>query len=331
MSRKPSRRQRGREVSGILLLNKPLEETSNGALQRVKRLYNAKKAGHTGSLDPLASGMLPICFGEATKFSQFLLESDKTYEVTARLGIATTTGDAEGEILATLEPPKLEIKTLEETLQDFRGLITQIPSMFSAIKHNGEPLYKLARRGIEVERPSREVTIYELILKEYTGETVSLDVHCSKGTYIRTLVEDLGKALGCGAHVAKLHRSNAGPYKGQKMYSHEELEAILEQDGVPGLDACLLPMETAVAVWPYLQLSSQTGYYLRQGQAVLVPKAPTEGWVRLYNQDECFLGVGEIQDDGRVAPRRLLDTKTLVSRGLREYNSPSNELNNEQQ
>lgn len=231
-----------RDIHGILLLDKPKGISSNAALQIVKRLFKAKKAGHTGSLDPLATGLLPICFGKATKSSHILLEADKHYQTTARLGIKTDTGDAEGNMIAESPVPDLTIADLEKVLDRFRGPISQIPSMFSALKHQGQPLYKLARQGITIERQAREITIKNLTLLELKGNTLRLDIHATKGTYVRTLVEDIGEALGCGAHVIELRRLGSGPYTADQMLSVEILEHILEKEGIDKLDEYLLPI-----------------------------------------------------------------------------------------
>ncbi|HHC72481.1 MAG TPA: tRNA pseudouridine(55) synthase TruB [Thiotrichales bacterium] len=298
------RRQKGRNVQGILLLDKPLGETSNGALQQVKRIYNARKAGHTGSLDPLATGLLPICFGSATKISAFLLDADKRYWVQVRLGVTTSTADTEGEVLETRPVEGIDRDAVERVLERFRGEIQQIPPMYSALKHKGERLYKLAREGIEVEREPRTVQIRELTLLACEPPQLELDVRCSKGTYVRTLAEDIGAALGTGAHVTALRRTGVGPFGEQGMVTAETLHRCQEQ-GMAALDALLLPVESALSDWPEVRLSPDTAFYLRQGQPVLVPNAPVTGRVRLYDANG-FLGVGEILDDGRVAPKRLL-------------------------
>lgn len=302
------RRARGRDINGILLLNKSTGVTSNGALQVAKRLFAGAKAGHTGSLDPLATGMLPLCFGEATKFSQFLLDADKTYAVTAKLGVVTETGDADGAVVSEKEvtASAAEITT---ALLSFLGDIEQIPSMYSAIKHQGQPLYKLAREGIEVERKPRPVTIYRIDDINVQGDEVSFTVACSKGTYVRTLVEDLGAKLGCGGHVTALHRTEVGPFVEDTMYTMDELGATKQESDFEGLDALLLPIEAAVRHWPAVHLGPDASYYIRQGQAVMAADRPSSGWVRIYSQEENeFIGVGEVQDDGMIAPRRLLTT-----------------------
>jgi tRNA pseudouridine55 synthase len=299
------RRARGRDVNGILLLDKPSGITSNDALQQAKRLFFASKAGHTGSLDPLASGVLPVCMGEATKVSAFLLDADKRYQVRCQLGVRTATADAEGEILETRPVGDYPEAQLEKVLAHFRGSIEQIPPMYSALKHEGQRLYKLARQGVEVEREARPVEIYELTLRGRGPDWIDIDVHCSKGTYVRTLAEDIGEQLGCGAHVIALRRTSVGPYNDEQLVTLEQLRALKEND-MPAMDALLLPIETALTQWPGVELSADAAFYLQQGQAVLVPRAPTSGWVRLYAGNHNFLGMGEILDDGRVAPRRLM-------------------------
>lgn len=299
------KRESGRRIDGILLLDKPVGIGSNDALQRAKRLFGARKAGHTGSLDRLASGLLPLCFGEATKMSGYLLNADKSYEATFRLGVTTTTGDAEGQILETREVGPLDAGRVEAALAGFRGEIEQVPPMFSAIKVKGQRLYKLAHQGVTIEREPRTVTIHELTLRGIDNEHLSVFVRCSKGTYVRTLAEDVGAALGCGASVSALRRSAAGPFRGEDMHSLEEIEGVAEQ-GMDALGALLLPLESAVAHWPRVELAEGLVFYMRQGQPVLVPHAPTEGWVQLFARGERFMGVGEVLDDGRIAPRRLL-------------------------
>ena len=294
-----------RPVSGVLLLDKPVGWTSNAALQAVKRLYQARKAGHTGSLDPLASGLLPICLGEATKLSGLLLNANKAYRFTCRLGVTTTTGDAEGEILVTRPVESLSREPVEVALRRFTGAIQQTPPMYSAVKRAGQPLYKLARRGIEVERASREVTIHELRLLRLDGAELECELRCSKGTYVRTLAADLGEALGCGAHIVALRRTAVEPYDAARMVTLEALRERAEQ-GLAALDEVLLPADTALPDWPVVRVRGDSAFYLRQGQPVLVPRAPTQGRVRLYEDEERLLGIGEILDDGRVAPRRLL-------------------------
>ncbi len=299
------RRPRGRDISGILLLDKPLGISSNDALQRVKRSFKAAKAGHTGSLDPLATGMLPICLGNATKLSAFLLDADKHYWVRIKLGENTTTQDTEGEVTQVRPTDGITQADIEAVLPGFTGVVSQLPPMYSALKHKGQRLYKLAREGVEVEREPRDITIHSLRLETADLPEFELLVHCSKGTYVRTLAEDIGEALGCGAHVVGLRRSGVGPYTGLPMISLERVEELGE-GSFTILDSQLLPLDTALGEWPPVTLTKDMAYYLKMGQPVMVPKAPTDGWVRLYGDDDSFIGVGQIQDDGMVAPKRLM-------------------------
>lgn len=300
------RRRRGRDVSGILLLNKEAGVSSNGALQMAKKMFAAAKAGHTGSLDPLATGILPICFGEATKFSQFLLEADKRYQVTARLGVTTETGDADGEVVAS-QPVTATPDQIEAALMGFLGDIEQVPSMYSAIKHEGTPLYKLAREGITVERKPRPVTIYDLRVLRIEDDELEFEVACSKGTYVRSLVEDTGAQLGCGGHVTALHRLSAGPYSGEDMLTLEQLGEIKESGSFAAIDEMLLPLASSVADLPRVELGDSAAYYLQQGQPIMTPDRPLDGWVSVYQASGSqFLGVGEVLEDGRIAPRRLV-------------------------
>lgn len=303
------RRRRGRPLSGILLLDKPLGLSSNHALQRVKRLYNAAKAGHTGSLDPLATGVLPLCFGEATKFSQYLLDASKSYDTTVTLGMATDTGDGEGECVHECDASSLTRAQLEPALEAFRGDIDQLPPMYSAIKRDGKPLYKLARAGIDVEREPRQVTIERLELADFRpGQQAEADlrIHCSKGTYIRSIAMDLGGALGLGGHVKALRRTAVGPFKLEQCVSLDALQALRDGEQLAAMDEFLRPADEALAHLPMLQLPESSGFYLRRGQPVLVPNAPCDGMVRVALETGEFLGLGEILDDGRVAPRRLV-------------------------
>lgn len=286
-------------------------ESSNHALQQVKRLYFAAKAGHTGSLDPLATGVLPLCLGEATKFSQYLLDADKAYDSTFVLGTVTDTGDAEGKVIAQSDASALTETDVATAMRAFEGEIEQVPSMFSAIKQNGQPLYKLARQGIEVERKSRRVTIKQLELLAFRpGDKPEADIRltCTKGTYVRSLAEDLGKSLGCGAYVSALRRTAAGPFKIEDSVTMSTLEALKSNDDVATMDEMLLPADAALGALPLVRLSESGGFYMRQGQAVMVPNAPCDGIVRVALETGEFLGIGEILDDGRVAPRRLIVT-----------------------
>jgi tRNA pseudouridine55 synthase len=306
-----ARRRHGRALDGILVLDKPAGVSSNRALQIVKRLYSAAKAGHTGSLDPLATGVLPLCFGEATKFSQFLLDADKVYSSTFVLGAVTDTGDAEGQVLEVRDGSAITDADVVAALRKFEGEIEQVPPMYSALKQDGQPLYKLARQGLEVERKSRQVVIKRLELRAFrAGAKPEADIYleCSKGTYVRTLAEDLGQALGCGAYVNALRRLKSGPFGIEDSVAVGTLEA-LHGSGEPGqLDQFLLPADTAVGALPLVSLSESGGFYMRQGQPVMVPNAPRGGIVRVALHSGEFLGVGEILDDGRVAPRRLIVT-----------------------
>ena len=302
------RRNRGRQVNGVLLLDKPIGITSNAALQRVKRLFNANKAGHTGSLDPLATGMLPLCLGEATKISSFLLSADKEYRASLKLGVNTDSADADGNVIQTRPVEDYSESRVREVLESFLGQISQIPPMHSAIKQNGQPLYKLAHQGIEVERKARDITIHSLELLRFEGDELEIAVRSSKGTYIRVLAEDIGEALGCGAHIIKLHRTGVGGLDGRPVHSLESLEALAEQSGLAALDELLLPMESTLPDWPEVRLSEDASFFLCQGQPVFVPQMKESGWVRLYASDKRFLGLGTVLDDGRVAPKRLLNT-----------------------
>lgn len=294
-----------RQVHGVLVLDKPRGFSSNAALQKVRWLLNAEKAGHTGSLDPLATGVLPLCFGEATKFSQYLLDADKGYSTVAQLGITTTTGDAEGEVLER-RAVAVDEAAIQAALPAFRGQIEQIPPMYSALKRDGQPLYKLARAGEVVEREARSVTIARLELLALQEDRATLEVACSKGTYVRTLVEDLGARLGCGAHVAELRRTQAGPFGLAQAVSLEELEAAHAEGGSEALDRFLLPVDSGLEHWPLVQLTQHSAYYWLHGQPVRAANAPKFGLMRVQDDQGRFIGIGEIDDEGQVAPRRLI-------------------------
>ncbi|MEP2651891.1 MAG: tRNA pseudouridine(55) synthase TruB [Paraglaciecola sp.] len=313
-----ARKRKGRLVNGIILLDKGLGLSSNHALQQVKRMFNAAKAGHTGALDPLATGMLPICLGEATKFSQFLLDADKTYQVTAKLGVRTTTSDADGEVVDTSIVNVNEDK-LHSACDMFRGPIKQVPSMYSALKHQGKPLYFYARQGINIEREARDITIFKLIVDRFEGDEVDMTVHCSKGTYIRSLVDDLGQLLGCGAYVSKLHRTQVTDYPVDKMMTIEALQIIrnkiddetadlLNNDTFSELDGLLLPMDSAVKELPDVEIGEIGEGFFRNGNPVNFNGRSefSEGTlVKVYSeQSGKFLGVGFIDDDAKVAPKR---------------------------
>ena len=290
-----------RDISGILLLDKPAGLTSNRALQEVKHLFQARKAGHTGSLDPLATGLLPLCLGEATKVSQFLLESDKRYWAAIRLGQSTTTYDAEGEVVAE-RPVNLTRAAIETALTGFRGEIQQVPPLYSAIKQGGQRLYALARAGIEVDRPPRPVIIHELRLLDWCGDRLELEIACSKGTYIRSLAHDLGELLGCGGHVTALRRLAMGGFVLEQAISLEALKNLPETARL----AQLIPGDQALKRLPAVELSVNAAYYLCQGQIVTAPHGHGPGIVRLYDGQSGFLGLGEVLQDGRIAPKRLL-------------------------
>ncbi|AKU54116.1 tRNA pseudouridine(55) synthase TruB [Vibrio parahaemolyticus] len=307
-----ARRRKGRPINGVILLDKPTGISSNDALQKVKRIYFAEKAGHTGALDPLATGMLPICLGEATKFSQFLLDSDKRYRVIAKLGERTNTSDSDGEVVET-RPVDVTLEKLEASIEKFRGESDQVPSMFSALKYQGKPLYEYARKGIEVPRESRKITVYEIILHRFEGDEVEMEVHCSKGTYIRTIVDDLGEMLGCGAHVTMLRRTAVAKYPYEKMVTLEQLNELLEQahreEIAPRelLDPLLMPMDTAVEDLPEVNLIPELADMVQHGQPVQVLGAPEQGALRLtMGEERLFIGVGEMNDDGKIAPKRLV-------------------------
>lgn len=291
-----------RDVNGILLLDKPCGVSSNRALQDAKRLLQARKAGHTGSLDPLASGLLPLCFGEATKVSQFLLDADKRYWTVFKLGVATDTYDADGTVTAT-RPVTVSRTDIETALQAFRGHIEQLPPMYSAVKQGGQPLYKLARAGIETERSPRSVCIHEQIFVDWQGDRLTLEIACSKGTYIRTLAHDLGERLGCGAHVVELRRLASGGFRVEQAIS---LEALAALPGPAEREAVLVPGDQALSALPAIELSANAAYYLCQGQTVSTPHGLAPGWARLYESGGRFLGLGQVLTDGRVAPKRLV-------------------------
>ena len=296
-------RKRGRDIDGVFLLDKPQGMSSNDIMQKVKRLFQANKAGHTGALDPLATGMLPICLGEATKFSQFLLDADKRYVATAKLGERTDTSDAEGQVVET-RPVNVETSQILTALEQFRGDILQVPTMFSALKHNGKPLYEYARAGITVEREARPITIFGINFIEYQAPSLTLEVHCSKGTYIRTLVDDLGEVLGCGAHVTVLRRTAVADYPTEKMMTWDALQALAEQGD---LDQHLLPIDTAVSKLPALKLNAEQSKGIGFGQRVkFANEAKLRGQVRLFSDKNIFLGVALIDDNNVIRPQRLI-------------------------
>lgn len=290
-----------RDITGVLLLDKPSGISSNHALQQVKHLYRAAKAGHTGNLDPIATGMLPLCLGEATKFSQFLLDADKTYRATVKLGETTTTGDIEGEVL-TRSPVGSSDSDVRRALRRFEGVITQVPPMYSALKYQGKALYSYAREGIEVDRQPREVEIFHIALEQFEQDTFTMLVTCSKGTYIRVLAEDIGKLLGCGAHLTALRRTRVGRFDLADAYSIDELRAFPQQE----LDALLIQADALVTGFPRIDLDADAAYYVSQGNPVWQSRVTARGKVRIYDDAGFFLGVGEIDHEGRVAPKRLM-------------------------
>lgn len=295
-------RNRGRKLDGFLLLDKRIGISSNHALQEVKRLFNAAKAGHTGSLDPLATGLLPICFGQATRLSTFLLDTSKAYQVDIRLGSTTTTGDTEGEVLEQKPVPVLDESVLKPVLSALTGSISQVPPMYSALKQKGVRLYELARKGIEVERKPRTITIYDLEFLAYSGNLLSVRVSCSKGTYIRTLAESIGEAIGCGAHIDSLRRTGVGQFRIENSWTIQGLQTVTSE----GREyECLLPIDQAVGEWPRLELSAEAAWSASQGQSVVAPGKSAQGWVRMYTPDSRFLGMGQVLPDNRVAPRKL--------------------------
>lgn len=306
-----SSRRKGRSVNGVLLLDKPEGSSSNAVLQQVRRLYGAAKAGHTGSLDPLATGMLPICFGEATKFSQYLLDADKHYRVIAKLGEKTTTGDAEGEVIKQCHPVLIGNEQIEQVVGRFIGPIEQVPPMYSALKHQGQPLYKLARKGVDIERCARKITIYSLNWHRVDKDHIEMTVHCSKGTYIRSLVEDIGDVLGCFAHVKVLRRLQVGSFAGN-MSSLEQLREARESDGLDALDQYLLPVDVTMRAYPCIVLDEKTATVFHQGRgihwtaSVDVPVGLVQVWSGRGEQKERFLGVGEWVFGEKLLPRRLI-------------------------
>lgn len=300
----PEQERKRRDMHGIVLLDKPRGLTSNQALQRVKRLCNARKAGHSGSLDPLATGMLPICLGEATKLSSFMLAANKCYEVKAALGTATATGDSDGDVIEKAPVPALSEQSVLSALDGFLGTIEQVPPMYSALKHEGQRLYTLARKGIEIERPPRSVQIHALDLLSYDSPTLDLRVRCSKGTYVRTLVEDLAKKLGTVGHVTALRRIAVAPFEDRPMTTLAALEAAAEA-GPDHVDALLLPVDSALAGWPRLVVAPDNAKRLVQGQAVPAEPGWPQSKVLLYAPEQRFFGIGEILPARRLVPKRI--------------------------
>ena len=290
-----------KNINGVLLLDKPLGFSSNQALQKAKWLLQAAKAGHTGTLDPLATGLLPLCFGEATKFAHYLTDADKTYVATVKLGITTTTGDAEGEVLSS-KTVHVNQAQFEQACRQFIGEISQIPPMYSALKHEGKALYEYARAGVEIERKARLVTIHSITPNTFELDVATITVTCTKGTYIRTLAEDIGALLGCGAHLIGLRRTVTANYQIAQSITLAQFEAMSEQQRL----AALMPADSAVLDFPALMLDADSTFYLRQGQAVWQSGIIPKGLLRLYNEQQDFLGLGEQQSDGKIAPKRLI-------------------------
>ncbi|MXN87843.1 tRNA pseudouridine(55) synthase TruB [Pasteurella canis] len=299
-------RKRGRDIDGVFLLDKPQGISSNDIMQKVKHIFQANKAGHTGALDPLATGMLPICFGEATKFSQFLLDADKRYQVTAKLGERTDTSDAEGQVVQ-VRPVNITETDILTALPHFRGNLLQVPTMFSALKHEGKPLYEYARAGITVEREARPITIFELTFIGYQAPYLTLEVHCSKGTYIRTLIDDLGEYLGCGAHVTVLRRTAVADYPIEAMIDFNHLKILSEQQDLVLLDQYLLPVDSAVSKLSVLILTEQQSKAISFGQRVKFDNVQQiYGQVRLFTEQKQFLGVALVDENNVIHPQRLI-------------------------
>lgn len=296
-----AKRKSGRDVHGIVLLDKRLGVSSNKALQEVRRLFNANKAGHTGSLDPLATGVLPLCFGEATKVSALMLDDDKRYQVTLRLGIMTDTGDSEGCIVSEMPVPDISEAQLLTCLQDFSGPIEQVPPMYSALKYQGKKLYELAREGKTVDRNPRSITIYALSLLDFSMDYITLDVQCSKGTYIRSLAEDIGHALGTCATVTALRRTAAGMFQIEQTRTLDELAAMNDEERMQSLIA----VDTPLLQIPAVSLSGDQAISINQGQQIQF-RGHAPGTVRMYNQNK-FLGLGEILLNDKLAPKKIFN------------------------
>jgi tRNA pseudouridine55 synthase len=295
-----------KNISGVLLLDKPLGYSSNQALQKIKLLYQAAKAGHTGTLDPLATGLLPLCFGEATKFAHFLTDADKVYIATVKFGITTNTGDAEGQVLS-VKDVNISKMQLEQVCSQFLGVISQVPPMYSALKHEGKAMYEYARAGVEIERAARAVTIHNIEINAFDRDVATITVKCSKGTYIRTLAEDIGAQIGCGAHLIGLRRTATANYHINQAITIEQFEAM----SVAQRALLLRPADSAVEHLPEITLDIDSAFYLQQGQAILHSGNIPEGLIRLYNEQGEFLGLGEQQSDGKIAPKRLIVNKDL--------------------
>jgi tRNA pseudouridine55 synthase len=303
-----SRRKSGRNIHGILLLDKRLGVSSNRALQEVKRLFNANKAGHTGSLDPLATGLLPLCFGEATKVSAMMLDDNKRYQVVIKLGVMTDTGDAEGKVIEEKPVPELSLAEIESCLHSFTGEIDQVPPMYSALKHNGRKLYELAREGKTIERKARRITIFDMQLLHATADSLKLDVFCSKGTYIRSLAEDIGHYLGCGGTVTELRRIQAGQFNIEHAFTIEQLQ---EMD-LEALTNCLIDVDKPLDTIPAIELSTKQASLVRHGQQIETEIEANQGMVRMYSE-QVFLGLGEMLLNGKLVPKKIFNLSGEVA------------------
>ncbi len=299
------KKNKGRALNGLLLFDKPTGESSNRSLQTVKRIFSAAKAGHTGTLDPLATGLLVICFGRSTKISDYLLAVDKQYQVVLKLGVMTDSGDSEGKVIQQRDVAKITEESIIHYAATLTGEIEQVPPMYSALKHQGSRLYELAREGIEVERPPRKVKIHSFEFIKKQQELVTMHVHCSKGTYVRTLVEDLGNLLECGAHVVGLRRVSVGSFINQKMYNLDELEQLANK-GFSYLDEVLLATDQALLDWPAVTIADHQMKDMRNGHALALANLPVEGVVRIYDSNQEFYGIGKVREDGRMTPKPLI-------------------------
>jgi tRNA pseudouridine55 synthase len=300
-----SRRKRGLDIHGIVLLDKPAGISSNRALQKVRGIFQARKAGHTGSLDPFATGMLPVCLGEASKTAAFMLEAGKFYRARARLGEATTTGDIEGQIIKQCPLPDMNPEDLNQILQQFAGQIEQVPPMYSALKHNGRPLYEYARAGIEIERPARPVTIHQIKLLDWQSPHLTFDVHCSKGTYIRTLAEDIAAALGSCAHLVELRRTLVEPFETFPMHTLEQLQQALADDS---LHDYLLPVDVGLTDWPRVDLDAeQQGKFKHGNRFVISCGVIDTGKVRVYGAEGDLLGLADVTADAILKPAKVFN------------------------
>jgi tRNA pseudouridine55 synthase len=302
------RNKKGRPINGIIVIDKPTGRSSNHVLQQVKRLFNAQKAGHTGSLDPLATGLLPVCLGDATRISSYLLDADKSYRVECKLGVVTDSGDSDGNIIAESVVPEINQSQIESIIQNFTGEQDQVPPMYSALKHQGQPLYKLARQGIEIERKARRVTIYDIKLVNFSSDSLCLDVTCSKGTYIRSLIEDIGQEIGCGAHVTMLRRTSVAGYNESQSITIDDLVAHSE-NGLDALDELLLPPEQALSDWPKLSLTSEQTQAVLHGQQLNLNLEHEGQLLCLFNQHQQFIGIAEVTHGGVLAPKRIFQSQ----------------------